>query len=339
MTLTQAAILTRRGIIIFFLTIFLGISAKIGYTVWQNYYLSTLPPVEEKAAELFGPLPPLKFPPIDISSTNYSYSIDTTTGGLTSAPKLVKVYFIPLSKISLLTAERAKELAEKLGFLSEPTVLSTTEYKFTNEEGSLNIDLTSGNFSLQKTAAPSAQKASPLPEQDILVTLFKNYLLSKNLLPEELQNGRSMVIYNKKNQTDSNAADISLWPTDINNFPLVTANFKESTIKATVVKTGEESNQLLSIDYYFWPIDQTTSSTYEIKTAEEAFDDLQKGLGYIALQSPNSHISITSSYLAYYQSKEYSPYLQPVFVFEGPQFAAVVPAVKETTKELSPGKI
>ena len=46
------------------------------------------------------------------------------------------------------------------------------------------------------------------------------------------------------------------------------------------------------------------------------------------MEPRTSSASITKVYLAYYLSEEYSNYLLPVFVFEGPQFAGMVPAVK-----------
>jgi hypothetical protein len=133
MTLTQAAVLTRRSIIILGVLILLGISTKVGLDWYANYQLSKLPPIEEKAEMSFGGLPDPEFPSSKVSSSNFSYSIDTATGELPEFPRLVKVYFIPKATLSLLAPDRAKSVANKLGFNNGPQIVSTENYIFTDD--------------------------------------------------------------------------------------------------------------------------------------------------------------------------------------------------------------
>lgn len=335
MTLTQAATLTRRGIIVVIVLMILIISGTIGYNIWHKYYLSTLPPVEEKAEMRFGALPIPNFPTSSISSSNFSYSLDTTTGGFPQTPELVKVYFIPQTGVSLLAPERAKDQATKLDFDNNVEVLSQTQYKFKDDNnGILIIDLTTANFHLQRQLNLSDKNASgsASPEQfkqDQLINSFKSYLSSKNLLTAELQNGHAFVSYDKEFPDLSATAQVSLIPANFDNFPIVTSVFNEGMVKAIITKAEEEKNKFINVDYTFWSVDNTTFSTYPIKTAEQAFADLKSGLGFISLEPDKPQVSISSIYLAYFESEEYSPYLQPVFVFEGPHFAALVPAVKQ----------
>lgn len=337
MTLTQAAIITRRGIIILFLAVFLAILSKIGLTFWQQYRLSTAPLIEEKAENKFGSLPQLKFTDTKVSSSNFSYAVDTATGGFPQTPKFIKVYFIPQGKMTLLAPEKAQELALKFGFTNEPQAILPTKYSFSdNKEGILIADLIFGNFSFKRMPllaslnndpdVPADDTSNNFPEKETLVASFKNFLIQNNLLTEELQNGRSLVSYDQQNEQNSETAIISLWPKDINNLPVVTADFQQGLVKASINKG--DPYYYLSLDYYFWPVDLITSSTYEIKTPEEALENLKSGLGFVSLEPASPRVSLTSLYLAYYQSEEYSPYLQPVFVFEGPEFIALVPAVK-----------
>ncbi|MCL4365698.1 hypothetical protein M1437_00535 [Patescibacteria group bacterium] len=81
MTLTQAATLVKRLVIFSAVTLFLGLGSFIGYKIWYAYYLAHLPPVEEKPDIRFGLLPPVDFPKSNVTSSNFSYSLDTVTGG------------------------------------------------------------------------------------------------------------------------------------------------------------------------------------------------------------------------------------------------------------------
>lgn len=339
MTLTQVAVWTRRGILTSVILIFLSISGIIGYNIWRQYYLAHLPPVEEKPEMKFGSISSPLFPPSAVSSSNFSYSLDTVTGGFPSMPKLIKVYFIPQAPISLMTTDRTKQLAKNLGFPKGPDILSPQEYLFTDDAGgNLRINIFTGNFHFQR-AQPDNTSQNPdatgsakleensLPDKDSLIQNFKNYLISKDLFPDEIKTGHTNVIFNGTSNINSNNASISIWPSNLNELPIITADLKSALIKGQVNK--QSSNQFTKIDYIFWPIDKSTFSTYPIKTPEQALADLKSDQGFISLQPRIPQVSISSVYLAYYETETYSPYLQPVFVFEGPEFAAIVPAIAQ----------
>lgn len=330
MTLTQTAILVKRGTIAFIILITLIISGMIGYNIWHQKYLSTLPAQEELPEEKFGKLPELSLPKGLVSSSNFSYSLDTTTGGLPKMPTLIKVYFIPQAGVSLLAPEKSKQLAKSLGFNQQVESSLETTLRFKdNQESALTIDLTTGNFNFErKIATLSAESIkNPLPNQSDLVKEFKSYLEAKNLLPEPLRSDRSKVIYDKTDATDSETAQVNLWPKDFDNLPIITSSFSQSLIKAEVNKSNKEVEKFQNLYYTYWPIDQTTYSTYKIKTAEQAFSDLKSGKGVVVLEPAKPQVSISKVYLGYFQGEIYTSYLQPIFVFEGPHFVALVPAI------------
>jgi hypothetical protein len=76
-------------------------------------------------------------------------------------------------------------------------------------------------------------------------------------------------------------------------------------------------------------------ATYPIKSAEEAFTDLQEGRAYIASYSGGeSQILVNDVYLAYYLGEDVQQYLMPIVVFEGPNgFFAYVSAVRDEAME------
>lgn len=329
MTLTQAALFTKRGLIISFVLLFLGMAAFIGYKVWYGNYLSHLPKVEEKPEMKFGTLPKLVFPKNSISSSNYSYSLDTVTGGLPKLPKLIKVYFIPQVGVSLLSSDKSKGLASKLSFENGPEILSETLYKFSDEMGNeLLIDVPSGNFHFQriKIASNSSDIQNSLPDQNKIINLFRKYLSDKNLLPEGLSD-QGVVTYNQLPPQIPQTAQVSLLPNKVDNLPIINPTLKDGLVKATITQYEEEMRKFTKVDYIFWPVDLTTYSTYPIKTPQQAFDDLKSGQGFIIAPPEKPQVSISSVYLAYFETEEYSPYLQPIYVFEGPNFTALIPAI------------
>lgn len=244
----------------------------------------------------------------------------------------MRVYFIPQAVVTLLSPEKAKEFAANLGFDFEPQLLSDTLYKFTDSNSrNLNVDITTGNFQLQRQATTSsARLADALPLQDQLINDFKQFLSSKKLLVDPLKNGRSKVNLESTASETSAIAQVNIWPTDFDELPIITPSVNKSLVSAVITTAIDEINKFFSINYTYWSVDKTSFSTYKIKTAEQAFADLQQGRGFISLEPQKSQVSISKAYLGYFESENYTPYLQPVIVFEGPNFVGLVPAVIST---------
>lgn len=313
MTLTQTASLTKRIILLSSIALVLGIVGFIGYKIWYNWYISTLPPVEEQPDMKFGTLPPLEFPARSVSSSNFSYSLDTTTGGLPKFEKIIKVYFIVKTYATFLSAQRSQDLAEKFSIKTPPQILNETNYVYKEGEETLEVNLDSGNFRFKNEATPSAMA---LDSDDNLAAEFKNVLSSLGVLKDQLKNGRTKVV-------DS---QISIWPEDVNGKTIFTPEFNQSLISAKVSGSAGNLENYLILNYTFFPIDESTFATYPLKRAEEAFEDLKQGKGIVMIEPAKAQVSITSVYLGYYLPEGYTPYLQPIYVFEGPQFVAFTAA-------------
>lgn len=330
MTLTQTALLTKRVISITIALVILSLVATISYNLWYQYQLSHLPPVEEKAESKFGKLPSLVFPASRVTSSNYSYSLDTSTGNLPIIPKLIKVYFIPQIPLTLLSSDKAQALANQFGFSSEPVSISTEQYQFSdNYGGTFLINLATNDFNMTKIlpALTDEQRKSQWPDESTIISDFKNYLQVKGLLSDELTLGKGSVIFSQDPRA-SESATITLWPQDIDSLPITTPQ-TTGLIKATILKIIKEADRYSKIDYINWPVDLSSSSTYQIITPEQAFSALKSGEGYIVTQPQKPQVSIATISLGYYLSEEYSSYLQPVYIFEGPDFKALIPAVNQ----------
>lgn len=329
MTLSQTAVLTKQAIILAIILLVLGIASFIGYRVWYAYYLAHLPPKVPVADTKFGVLPAPDFPKSDVSSSNYTYSIDTTTGNLPKLgvdagfDKIIKVYFISKVYATLLSSEKSNNLAEKFGIRTNPQVLSETSYLYKDGAKTLSVDLDTGNFTYTKEATVSAKEIAG--DENKLIDDFKNLLSTFSLLKDELKTGSSKVIFSKEEGT----AQISLWPTAIDKKPILTSDFNKSLVNAVIFKNASNLDNYLSLNFTFWPVDPTTFATYPAKSPDEALNDLKNGKGVIIIQPSKAQVSITSNYIAYFMPESYSPYLQPIYVFEGPQFVAYVPVITE----------
>ena len=329
MNLTQTAQLTTITLTIFSIIFVIGISGWGSYQYWYyQYYLPNKPAVIIPPEVKFGILSKPLLPQTNISPSNYSYSIDTETGSFPEdIPNLVKVFFVPQLGTTLLAPNKARNLADSLGFSEGPQIISSTIYKFSDQKGGeLTIDLESSNLDFQRKVATDSAKFSELPDEETLKKEFRSFLKDKNLLNNFLDEGEIRIQYDKNTPQESTTAYISIWPEDIDNLPVVTTRFTSALINATAIKIeGEE--KFSSLEYIFWEPDQQNSSTYPIKSVTQAFEDLKKGDGVIIVEPEVKRVSISSAYLAYFQPDIYISYMQPVFVFEGENFAAVVPAI------------
>lgn len=345
MTLTETASFTKKAIITFIIVLILGIAGWLGWRYyWYNYIY--LPSIQVKAVEpdvKFGILPYPSLIKNTISPSNYSYTIDSPTGTLPAdLPKIMDVYFIPKTTITLLAPDRAKELASSFGFKVGPQINSATGYQFSDETGGVFlIDLETLNFKFRRNiATDSAQPtdstqlmSQTLPTKEQIVTEFKQMLEQRNLLNPDLNSGRSDVVYNQGEQAISNSATVSLWQANIGQYQIITPQFNNGLVKSVITKyTGE--NHYAALNYIFWPIDLNQKATYYIKTVDQALTDLKSGQGTIISVPDGANISVVNAYLAYLLPEEYTPFLQPVYVFEGPDFNAIVPAI--TSEYLKP---
>lgn len=116
--------------------------------------------------------------------------------------------------------------------------------------------------------------------------------------------------------------------------PIVYPHPPHSTMSFWIA-SGSNAPQVVSSNYVHQtlvPADQLEQDgTYPIKSAEEAFEELKNGDGYIAAYSgTDTSVLINNVYLAYYLGEDRQKYLMPVIVFEGDGgFMGYVSAVKK----------
>lgn len=342
LTLTQTAIFTKRFLVSFIVLSVLTIVGFIGYKVWYASYLASLPKPVEKPTVTWGALPIPEWPSPSATATNFSYTIDTVSG-LLSKEKLEtisKVYFMPKSVLTLLSSQKGDELASKFDITSRPEILSETKYRYKGLDRSLTADVDTGNFIYTRDATVAAKLAVQPVDTDTskIVRDFRSFLITQGLMKDDLQNGPTKVVFLKASGNqftpteflgEAQAFQVSIWPQDIDSKPIVTGNIDRSLVTAIVAKSADSLENYLLLSYTYWPIDTSTFSTYPLKTTDLAFEDLKNGKGVILLDPGKPQVSITSVKIGYYQSDKYTPYLEPVYIFEGPLFVGYSAAIAD----------
>ncbi len=236
----------------------------------------------------------------------------------------------------MLSPEKSQNLAAKFNINTNPQILSDTKYQFTDQSKTLTVDLDTGNFLYRKEATVSGKET--LNDDDKLVSGFEKTLDSLGIPISDLTKGRTKITLLKSNgntlvptnlRAEAQAAQISLWPQNIDQKSIFTSDFNKALVNATIVKSATDLADYISIQFTDYPIDTTTFATYPLKSPEVAYADLKSGKGVVVLEPTKPQVSVSSVYLGYYLSDNYNPYLEPIYVFEGQDFVAYVPAVSD----------
>lgn len=341
MTLTETAFYTRLAIKFGTLFLILLIVGRVVVGIGINFYKQVFPPPPPPPKVAFGQLPTLYFPEKAVSSPA-SYTLQTPTGELPKLPTTTLVYFMPPKSATFSGLDEATKMARNLGFNSNVTELSETIYRFEKPSipSSLDINVVNKTFSINYNLGKTPELIGYHPQSnDEVLSAVKSLLQSANLLPPELENGGRSFEYLKVDAdhfaetlslSEANFVRVNLFRKDINEMPVLTPSRKRSTVWFLASGDRSRDRQIVAGEYHYFPIDQNQSSTYPIKTADQAWEELSRGKAYIAESSETkqANATIRRVYLAYYDSGTPQGFLQPIVVFEGDSgFSAYVPAI------------
>ncbi|MBI4157884.1 hypothetical protein HY502_03490 [Candidatus Woesebacteria bacterium] len=343
-SLTQVAISTRKVIRygIFFIIFLIVGKMLLGSAI--GLYNKINPPPPPPPTVKFGKLPTLPFPaPLEGEvKPNLTFSLETAEGGLPALSPQTNVYFMPKISSNLLSLQIATDKAVSLGFSPNWQQVSDTLYKFphVSERSELLMNIISGAFSISfdlKSDSSPLTRRPPAPE--IAAAQVRSYLSSANLLPEDLtaeitheflkQEGESLVP--ALSLSESSLIKINFFRKSYNELPSLTPKPNESNVWFMVSGLPERQKQVIAAEFHYFPVDESESSTYPLKTAQEAWNELTSGTAYISsygLNQEADQVKIRRIYLGYYDGGEPTEFFQPIIVLEGDKgFIAYVPAV------------
>ena len=346
-SLTETAYYTRRAIN-------WGILAIVGYVVlrfmWGIFvilWLTVFPPKAPPPNHAFNVIPKLVFPPQATPSGQLTFQLETITGRLPGASESAAVYFMPKAAPNLLALTKTQQMASRLGFDPTPIAESKNIYRFNDTDfplRRLRYDIVSNNFVLRYAFErdPGLFVEKNLPTIESAKMEAMNMLQNYELYNEDLAGGTDAITYLRlvsdqlvptTSLSQSDAVRIDFFRMPVGTTPVYTPYPDEAPV--SIILSGAATNQkkrVLQFAYTFWPIDYQTTATYELKTPDTAWQELQSGQGYIARYPKSGSTALVRNLtIGYYDSFEPQTYLQPIFVFEGDDgFLGYVPAVSAT---------
>lgn len=338
-TLTETAYWARNTIKYgTFLVIFL-IVARLLWIAGTNFYNNIFPPPPPPPTVAFGKLPALLFP--ERPPGTLTYNIQTPTGELPTLSSQASVYIMPPSSSSLLALDEAKKTASSLGFNGNSTSLSETIYRFEKERSLqiLDINIVNKTFALNfdLAQAPELLNMRPRSTPEVL-NAIKFFLSPAQLFPTDLSEGSTTFEFLKveggqlvgtPSLSEANFVKVNFFRKNYNELPVLTPD-KKGNIWFIVSGDTSRDRQIIWGEYHYFTVDEKRQSTYPIKTALQAVNELQTSQAFVA-QPPldgTSNATVRRIYLAYYDSGRPQNFFQPIFVFEGDQgFLAYLPAV------------
>ncbi|MBI2007230.1 MAG: hypothetical protein HYS83_00790 [Candidatus Blackburnbacteria bacterium] len=342
MTLTETAYYTRAAIkYSIFFALFLIVARlfwEVGLGAYRKFYPEPPPPPTVS----FGKLPKLPF--LDKKdSSGFTFSLQTPTGEFPKFPTTLNVYFMPQREVSFLDLDEAAKLARLLGFSGKMVNLLETIYRFEKDGEPANIDMNIVNktFSLNYNLAATPELLSfrPRSTDDALRTVIS--LLSQgNLFPDDLEKGEKSFGFLKPQArefvevpslSEANFVRVNFFRANYDNLPVLTPDKNIANTWFLVGADRSGGSKLIGGEYHYFAADKGNSSTYPVKTADTAWEELKNGRGFIISQPESTkEITIRRVYLAYYDSGEPQGFLQPIVVFEGDRdFVAYLPAVTD----------
>lgn len=349
--LTEISIGTRKFfvwlVIVFIAYLILKLLIGIGISYWQNTHPPLIPPPQMQ----FGKLPIPKFVS-KISSSGIKFSLENIAGQPVldkpqEATLAGKVYQMPKKLPTLLSEERAKKFAFKLGFTETPIVTDATRYDFTDPQDklrTLSIDIVNMNFHLRYdwTQNPDVLSEGKFISKEQATDEIKNFLQINNLFDESILQGKTTIDLltadsPKKNfipatsLSNAQAFRLNFFRPDLDKMKILPPLFNQSYIYVIYIPAKKANQQMLDVAWTFWPIAFDSFATYPLKSVTSAWADLSDGYASVINMGYNNtpeKIVIRHIYLAYYDSEKPQTYLQPIYVFEGDNnFVAYLPAV------------
>lgn len=320
---------------------------RIGGVI-KNTFFPTPPPQPDAT---FGKLPKIPFPRTIFQDT-YAYTIDTLTGTLPSFSDRVKVFMLEQPALTLLNSEKAEAKAVQLRFVDRNgnvlpyRTLSSTTYQWDNVyrdlPRALKIDIQTFNFELtsQYLTHPAVIKPTFRSNEERAKTLVMDLLtnvaadtsdLDKEKTKTQLLSIKNGVLIPAASLATTNLIKVDHFQNDVEELPIYYPRHPNSMMTFLIAIEAFDVGSVVEAKYYHQKI-ATNSATYAIKTADEAFEELKSGKGYIANYfGSDINIRITDVSLGYYLGEVTQQYLMPIIVFKGEHdFYAYVSAVKDT---------
>lgn len=351
-TLTDTAYVARRGIQYGTIGVVASLVLWFVGTGAINYYRAITPPKLPPPTEDFGKLTQVIFPK-SVVEGEVEYELQTPTGGFGRFPDRMTIFSAPSRQAGFLDPDRAVDLATRLGFSSQPAQPSETRYRWTQADplpSTLEVDIVSLRFELKKQwqADPSLVINKRFVSTEQIVQDAQNYLRGARLMPEDVGGNELVTFWRAQGSRLIEAISLSEADFVRVDFPRkpyqiigtdkkVQAEYNfytpypgEGVITVVVSGSTDRVKQVVDVDYDYIPVNYDQKGIYPIKPAEQAWEELKSGKGYISSLKGNKVVARRVS-LGYYDSLGNQEYTMPIYIFTGDnELVAYVSAIADS---------
>lgn len=330
-TLTETAIAFRKLIKLSIFGIGLILLIKLGLFTYNTYLRVARPSPPPPATVAFGKLPQISFP--EKLHPELTLRLETPSGGTPNLGDRATVMLMPQIRPSFTALDDAKIIAKKLNFTQEPREITERRFRWESNEflpSTMEMDIVNGSFSLKRNwqADPTILTNKQLPGKEQTESEMKNWLRQIGFDSEILNLGEIKITYltfqsgqyvPAVSLSEADFVQADLFRPKINDFAVLTEDPSRGIVRLIFSGSEETDKRVVLADYNFFPVNQDQNATYPIKTASQAWRELQTRQGYIAAigNNPENIIAIRRIYLAYFDSANPQGFLMPVIVFEG----------------------
>lgn len=349
MNLTELASYTRKFIALFLgsLIIFSIIYFAIPYV--KQSIVSLFPP-QEKPNLAYGKLPRIKFNGLNISpSVTPTYNLNTPDGRLPNiTPKLISVYRVEKPAISFFAGKNAQRNASSLQFSDSNLASSLTGsvYKWVDiafsRQLEINISTNTLDYSVNLVNNKDKYNSGLIGFNTSAAGQAQGVLSSLGYFKDILyvQRGSQKVVMGKivGNQiletttpSDFTMAKVDFFRT-VSRVPIVGPRYDDGLLEVILGQPKGDAGVVrnFKIRAHEWTIDLQNVGRYPPINVSAAWNKVTSGDGIFAkvkLKNGSefepyqpvtvSRIDIEDIELGYYDTLEYQPVMQPIYVFKG----------------------
>lgn len=284
--------------------------------------------------EKFGKLLPITFP--QQSGNTPLFRINTVSGTLPAFPPTINVFQLLALQPSITALQTARERATSLGYTQNQRVVTTDEYSWTRAtvNNTLRYNIVSLHFSVNSDYLTSPPQGGGVSDKATLLKTVGDFMGALGSNQSDITLNNSVLSYyfvqdgrliETPDPASATVARAYIIQNPVENLPIY-----YPTLPSTLYFTLSNGNVVDASYNHFTP-DLTSFSTYPLKTANAAFQDLADGKGFIVSPTTDSPVDITDVSLGYYLgNEENQTYLMPIIVFTGKNnFKAYVNALAD----------
>lgn len=338
-TLTEVSYYTRKGIKYSAIGFVVIILAPVILGGIKKLYLILRPPPPPPPTVRYGKLSALKFPGGN-SDYKPEYRLETKERGLPKLPVVAKAYLVDVNKSRLLELDRIKNKAKILGFVNDPIKIDDSTYKFVHPSLAAtltaNVIYNSYVYKYDWTTDQSLYSGQNPPNPDQAFLEAKGFFQGLGILSTDLSEGTPKTTFYSaqppemvpsRSLSEANFVRMDLFRSELDKMPFVTPKAQVSPVYIIFSGINDRSKRVIEAGYSYSKTIEGEFSTYPLRGVDEAWQELQKGNGYVAAAS-SQIVTVRNVYLAYFESELPQEFIQPVYVFEGDGgYVGYVPAI------------